>query len=153
MCVWYLKGGPFSLGFRPVNKWEGCPRSGTLLYFDNVFIYLSFCDVQIDRIVHTLFISIFFFIEVELWFTGLDFNSWRWCRLRQLHFRWAICHFVALACLHVNCFGNRTSSPERFLFLSCQSLLHFTLLILMRCPNWPYLTYSYYSWSWSVCVI
>ena len=25
--------------------------------------------------------------------------------LRLLHFRWVICHFVALACLHVNLFG------------------------------------------------
>ena len=29
--------------------------------------------------------------------------------------------------------------------MSCWSLLHFTLFIFMRCPNWPYLTYTYHT--------
>ena len=44
--------------------------------------------------------------------------------LRLFHFRWVICHFVALACLHVDLFGVEPHHLKDSFFLSFSSLLH-----------------------------
>ena len=48
---------------------------------------------------------LFYWSGVVVYKAGIRFLKVMSSCLRLLHFRWVICHFVALACLHVNLFG------------------------------------------------
>ena len=59
MCVWYLKVWPLSTWVPARQQVVGSPTLRDYL----------------------VLLLIFFFIGVELWFTRMEFVSWRWCRL------------------------------------------------------------------------
>ena len=59
MCVWYLKVWPLSTWVPARQQVVGSPTLRDYL----------------------VLLLIFFFIGVGLWFTRMEFVSWRWCRL------------------------------------------------------------------------
>ena len=87
MCVWYLKVWPFSTWVPARQQVEG-----SLALRDYLVLFLYF---------------LFYWSGVVVYKAGIRFLKVMSSCLRLLHFRWVICHFVALACLHVNLFGIR----------------------------------------------
>ena len=84
MCVWYLKVWPFSAWVPASQQVEG------LLALRDYLLSLSY--------------FLFYWSRVAVHKAGIRFlRVMSFLRLLQL--RWVICHFVALAFLHVNLFG------------------------------------------------
>ena len=85
MCVWYLKLWPLCAWVPARQQVEGSLALRNWLVIS--------------------FILFFYWNGVLLYKTWFRFLKLMLSCLRQLHFRWVMCHFVALACLHVNLFG------------------------------------------------
>ena len=85
MCVWYLRVWPLSAWVPARQQVVGSPALR-----DYLVLFLYF---------------LFYWGGVVFYKAGIRFLKVMSSCLRLLHFRWVICHFVALACLHVDLFG------------------------------------------------
>ena len=85
MCVWYLRVWPLSAWVPARQQVVGSPALRDYLV---LFLYFLFYWSGV--------------VFYKAWIRFLKVMS---SCLRQLHFRWVICHFVALACLHIDLFG------------------------------------------------
>ena len=85
MCVWYLRVWPLSAWVPARQQVVGSPALR-----DYLVLFLYF---------------LFYWSGVVVYKAGIRFLKVMSSCLRLLHFRWVICHFVALACLHVDLFG------------------------------------------------
>ena len=85
MCVWYLRVWPLSAWVPARQQVVGSPALR-----DYLVLFLYF---------------LFYWGGVVFYKAGIRFLKVMSSCLRLLHFRGVICHFVALAFLHVNLFG------------------------------------------------